>query len=112
MRSESEDEGRKWGMDIKAEGVRMNVTVIGRGDRWVAAFRHDRKVPKIKVRRRSPRTILTYPKIKVRMEKLLCRVTLLSWLRNNASARMTAFDKGGVVQCLMRVERGEGGTSN
>lgn len=39
VRSESEDEGRKWGMDIKAEGVHMNVAVIGRGDRWVAAFR-------------------------------------------------------------------------
>lgn len=61
---------------------------------------------------KKSKTVLTYPKTKVRMEKVLCRATLLSWLRNNASARMTAFDKGGVVQCLMRVERGEGGTSN
>lgn len=37
--AQCEDEGRKRGVDIKADGVRMNVTVIGRGDRWVAAFR-------------------------------------------------------------------------
>lgn len=52
------------------------------------------------------------PENKSPNRKLLGRVTLLSWMRNNASARMIAFDKGGVVQCLMRVERGEGGTSN